>query len=54
MLDLGADGVEGKLGNANFIAKAPEAVVARERQKAEQAQAALLTLRSQLDSLNDL
>lgn len=46
--------VEGKLGNANFIAKAPEAVVAKERQKAEQAQAALLTLRSQLDSLNDL
>ena len=46
--------VEGKLENANFIAKAPEAVVAKERQKAEEVQTALVTLRSQLDSLNDL
>jgi valyl-tRNA synthetase len=46
--------VEGKLGNADFIAKAPEAVVAKQRQKAEEVQTALVTLRSQLDSLNDL
>ena len=46
--------LEGKLGNADFVAKAPAAVVAKERQKAEEAQAALATLRSQFDSLNDL
>jgi len=46
--------VEGKLNNENFVAKAPAEVVARERKKAEEASAALATLKAQLDSLNDL
>ncbi len=46
--------VEGKLNNENFVAKAPSEVVAKERKKAEEAVAALATLKAQLDSLNDL
>ena len=46
--------LEGKLNNENFVAKAPSDVVARERKKAEEARAALATLRAQLDSLDDL
>ena len=41
----------GKLGNPNFVDKAPEEVVARERQKQQDAQAALATLREQLASI---
>ena len=46
--------LEGKLNNENFVAKAPSEVVAKERKKAEEAVAALATLKAQLDSLNDL
>jgi len=41
----------GKLGNASFVAKAPEDVVARERQKQRDAEVALATLREQLASI---
>jgi valyl-tRNA synthetase len=40
-----------KLGNASFVEKAPSAVVAKERQKQQAAEAALVTLRDQLASL---
>ncbi len=40
--------INGKLGNASFVEKAPAAVVEKERQKLEAARAALATLREQL------
>jgi valyl-tRNA synthetase len=43
--------LEKKLGNQNFVAKAPPEVVAKEQQKAEEASAALKVLNEQLDSL---
>jgi valyl-tRNA synthetase len=43
--------LEGKLGNPSFVEKAPEAVVARERQKRDEAAAALATLQDQLLSI---
>jgi len=43
--------IEGKLGNESFVSKAPEAVVAREKQKAEEARSALAVLGEQLKSL---
>jgi valyl-tRNA synthetase len=46
--------IQGKLNNESFIAKAPEAVVAKERAKAADAQAMLATLSGQLESLKDL
>ncbi|MCZ6854118.1 MAG: valine--tRNA ligase [Gammaproteobacteria bacterium] len=46
--------LEGKLNNENFVAKAPADVVAKERTKAGDARSALLTLHTQLESLNDL
>jgi len=46
--------LEGKLDNENFVAKAPADVVAKERTKADDARAALVTLNAQLESLNDL
>jgi valyl-tRNA synthetase len=42
---------ERKLGNAGFVAKAPEEVVAAERDKVEEWTGALATLRAQLDQL---
>ncbi len=46
--------VEGKLGNANFVDKAPAEVVAKERGKLEELQASLATLAEQRRSLDDL
>ena len=42
--------LEGKLGNASFVDKAPKEVVDKERQKLADAEAALSTLREQLAS----
>jgi valyl-tRNA synthetase len=41
----------GKLGNPSFVDKAPEAVVAKERQKQSEAESALATLKAQLASI---
>ena len=46
--------IEAKLANENFVAKAPQAVVEKERAKAGDARAALATLEQQLASLDDL
>ncbi|WP_207063368.1 valine--tRNA ligase [Motiliproteus sp. SC1-56] len=43
--------VEGKLGNANFVDKAPEAVVAKERAKLEEARSACERLQAQYDKI---
>jgi len=43
--------VEGKLGNAKFVDNAPDAVVAKERAKLEEAQAAKTTLQEQHDKI---
>jgi valyl-tRNA synthetase len=43
-----------KLGNPNFVEKAPEDVVAKEQAKLNDIDAALTTLQAQLTSLNDL
>ena len=45
---------ESKLGNESFVAKAPEAVVSKERAKAADIAAALAVLKGQLASLHDL
>jgi valyl-tRNA synthetase len=45
---------ESKLGNKSFVAKAPEAVVSKERAKAADIAAALAVLKGQLASLHDL
>ncbi len=42
---------QGKLSNEQFVSKAPEAVVSKERQKLEDAAAARAKLQSQLDAL---
>jgi valyl-tRNA synthetase len=39
--------IEGKLGNEAFVAKAPEAVIAKEREKLEEYRAQLVTLETQ-------
>ena len=46
--------IEKKLRNEGFVAKAPEAVVAKERDKAKDVEATLTTLKAQLESLNTL
>jgi valyl-tRNA synthetase len=46
--------IQRKLGNESFVAKAPEAVVAKERAKLADVAAALATLKTQLGSLHDL
>jgi valyl-tRNA synthetase len=43
--------LEGKLANPNFVDKAPEAVVNKEKEKLVQAQSALKKLKQQLASL---
>jgi valyl-tRNA synthetase len=47
-------GVERKLANSSFVEKAPAEVVAKQRRRAEELAAALVTLRAQLNSLDDL
>ncbi len=44
--------VEGKLNNGNFVSKAPEEVVAKEREKASALQARISALHQQADKLN--
>ncbi|MHA7879439.1 MAG: valine--tRNA ligase [Saccharospirillum sp.] len=46
--------IKGKLGNDNFVAKAPEAVIAKERQKAKALQASIDELQGQLAQLSSL
>ncbi len=46
--------IEGKLGNENFVAKAPADVVAKERDKAEDLSSRIEALEDQLDKLADL
>ena len=46
--------IRGKLGNASFVDKAPEAVVAREREKMQALQQALETLQEQERQLRQL
>jgi valyl-tRNA synthetase len=43
--------IEKKLGNEAFVAKAPEAVVAKERTRAEELHTTLSTLESQIQAL---
>jgi valyl-tRNA synthetase len=45
--------VRGKLANEQFTAKAPDAVVAKEREKEAEAAAALEALQAQLETLPD-
>ncbi len=48
------DRLRGKLDNESFISKAPEAVVAKEREKLESQQQALTTLQEQLERIGKL
>ncbi len=50
-LDKGMKAVSGKLNNKKFMDNAPEAVVAKERDKAEQMSTALTALREKLEQL---
>ena len=47
-------GIEGKLNNENFTARAPEAVVAAEREKAAKAQALIVQLQQSAEALRKL
>ena len=47
-------GIEGKLNNQNFTARAPEAVVAAERDKAAKAQALIMQLQQSAEALRKL
>ncbi len=49
-----ADRIKGKLGNANFVDRAPEAVVEKEREKLAEAESALKSLQIQADKIRDL
>ena len=46
--------IEGKLGNASFVDKAPAAVVAKEREKLEAQKQALATLRLQEQHIKEI
>ena len=48
------DRIEKKLGNPNFVDKAPEAVVQKERDKSADAQKALESLQAQLEKIRQL
>jgi valyl-tRNA synthetase len=48
------DRIEAKLGNPNFVEKAPEAVVLKERSKLEDQQSALAKLAEQLERICSL
>ena len=53
-LEAGLKSVTGKLSNEKFVSNAPDAVVAKERAKQKEMQAAITALRSKLDELNNL
>ncbi len=44
--------INGKLGNASFVDRAPEAVVAKEREKLADIEVALVNLKQQFDKIN--
>ena len=46
--------IEGKLGNASFVDKAPEAVVQKERDKLEEVNTALQSLQQQLARIQNI
>ena len=46
--------LNGKLSNSNFIERAPEEIVASERKKLEQAEAALKVLQQQRQQIEEL
>jgi valyl-tRNA synthetase len=50
-LRRGVQGIEGKLANADFLAKAPPAVIQRERQRLEQIKTDLAAIEKSLASL---
>ena len=53
-LQAEADRVTAKLGNANFVDRAPEAVVSKEREKLAEAESALKSLQIQADKIRAL
>ena len=53
-LQADADRIKGKLGNANFVDRAPEEVVEKEREKLAEAESALNSLRVQADKIRAL
>ncbi len=50
-LDIACGNIEGKLGNANFVANAPAEVVAQERQRIVDWNTQLAALREQAEKL---
>jgi len=50
-LDADQERTQKKLSNPNFVDKAPQAVVQKERVKLEESETALLNLRKQLEKL---
>jgi valyl-tRNA synthetase len=53
-LETGLKSVQGKLGNAKFVDNAPEAVVAKEREKEERMSAALQAFQEKLEQLESV
>lgn len=53
-LQADADRIKGKLGNANFVDRAPEAVVNKEREKLAEAESALSSLQVQAEKIRAL
>jgi len=53
-LEAGLKAVSGKLNNEKFVSNAPDAVVAKERQKQQELQAAADALKSKFDELSKL
>jgi valyl-tRNA synthetase len=53
-LEAGLKAVSGKLGNAKFVSNAPDAVVAKEKEKQEQLSSTLNALQDKLKELDSL
>ncbi|MCH8177352.1 MAG: valine--tRNA ligase, partial [Proteobacteria bacterium] len=53
-LEQDAPRLDGKLGNDNFVAKAPAAVVAREKTRLAEVDSALASLRAQADRIRSI